>query len=269
MPVHHQWRDRVENGTLLGPRWVIGGMLIDGSPSFWNGRGLPFHEVKTEDEARAAVRRSKEDGADFVKVYSQLSLPLYRAVVDEARRQRIPFAGHCPNMVALTRASNAGQRSFEHLLGTLFATSDREAELLRAMREVKVDPVDPLRQMGPLELRAADSYHPAKASEVFALFPGFGLHDELTMLVRAGLTPMRALQAATLEPARYLGLDDRIGTVKRENWRISWCWTPIRSTTSTAPGGSTPLSPVVGSSRPKNARRCSPTSERPRRTRRP
>jgi imidazolonepropionase-like amidohydrolase len=43
--------------------------------------------------------------------------------------------------------------------------------------------------------------------------PGFGLHEALVHLVRAGLTPAEALRAATLEPARFLGLSDSLGTV--------------------------------------------------------
>jgi imidazolonepropionase-like amidohydrolase len=43
--------------------------------------------------------------------------------------------------------------------------------------------------------------------------PGFGLHDELELLVKAGLTPLQALQAATLNPARFLGRADELGTV--------------------------------------------------------
>jgi imidazolonepropionase-like amidohydrolase len=46
-------------------------------------------------------------------------------------------------------------------------------------------------------------------------FPGFSLHDQLALLVQAGLTPMEALQAATLEPARFLGREKEIGTVQR------------------------------------------------------
>jgi imidazolonepropionase-like amidohydrolase len=45
--------------------------------------------------------------------------------------------------------------------------------------------------------------------------PGFGLHHELELLVRAGLSPLDALRAATLEPARYLGATDSLGTVER------------------------------------------------------
>jgi imidazolonepropionase-like amidohydrolase len=44
-------------------------------------------------------------------------------------------------------------------------------------------------------------------------FPGFSLHDELALLVEAGLTPMQALQAATLNPARFLGKEQEFGTV--------------------------------------------------------
>lgn len=43
--------------------------------------------------------------------------------------------------------------------------------------------------------------------------PGFSLHDELDMLVQCGLTPMQALQAAALTPARVLNKAEDFGTV--------------------------------------------------------
>jgi imidazolonepropionase-like amidohydrolase len=46
-------------------------------------------------------------------------------------------------------------------------------------------------------------------------FVGFGLHDELAMLVEAGLTPMQALQAATLNPAKFFNKLDSLGTVEK------------------------------------------------------
>jgi tetratricopeptide (TPR) repeat protein len=45
-------------------------------------------------------------------------------------------------------------------------------------------------------------------------FPGFSLHDELALLVAAGLTPMEALQTATLNAAAYLGQSAAIGTIE-------------------------------------------------------
>ncbi|MEJ7737199.1 MAG: amidohydrolase family protein [Chitinophagaceae bacterium] len=43
---------------------------------------------------------------------------------------------------------------------------------------------------------------------------GFCLHDELSLLVQAGLPPLQTLQAATLNPARYFGIADKLGTKK-------------------------------------------------------
>jgi imidazolonepropionase-like amidohydrolase len=45
-------------------------------------------------------------------------------------------------------------------------------------------------------------------------FPGFSLHDELALLVEAGLSPMAALQAATSNAARFMGQSDRRGTIE-------------------------------------------------------
>src|SRR4029077_18357208 len=47
------------------------------------------------------------------------------------------------------------------------------------------------------------------------IFPGFSLHEELQRFVAAGFTPMEALQTATLNPAKFLGMDDRLGTVEK------------------------------------------------------
>jgi hypothetical protein len=45
-------------------------------------------------------------------------------------------------------------------------------------------------------------------------FPGFSLHDELSLLVDAGLTPLESLQTATINPARYCAKADRQGTIE-------------------------------------------------------
>lgn len=45
------------------------------------------------------------------------------------------------------------------------------------------------------------------------VFAGFSLHDDLELLVQAGLTPLHALQTATLNPARFLERTEELGTV--------------------------------------------------------
>ncbi len=48
------------------------------------------------------------------------------------------------------------------------------------------------------------------------VFPGFSLHDELALLVvEGGFTPLEALQAATRDPARFLGREKDLGTVEQ------------------------------------------------------
>jgi imidazolonepropionase-like amidohydrolase len=46
-------------------------------------------------------------------------------------------------------------------------------------------------------------------------FPGFSLHDELALLVEAGLTPMEALQTATLNPAKFFSQLDSLGAIEK------------------------------------------------------
>ena len=46
------------------------------------------------------------------------------------------------------------------------------------------------------------------------MYPGSSVHEELEHLVEAGLSPLEALQAATLNPARYLEREQELGTVE-------------------------------------------------------
>ena len=48
--------------------------------------------------------------------------------------------------------------------------------------------------------------------------PGFSLHEELKLLERSGFSPMEALQTATFNPAVFLGLQDRLGTIEEGKW---------------------------------------------------
>lgn len=51
------------------------------------------------------------------------------------------------------------------------------------------------------------------APDSFA-FPGFGIHDELDHLIMAGFTPLDALRSATVEPTRFLGLEETAGVIR-------------------------------------------------------
>jgi len=63
-----------------------------------------------------------------------------------------------------------------------------------------------MQQMGVGMLAGTDS-------PTYGVLPGAALHEELALLVDAGLSPLEALQAATTNAARFLGLDRDLGTV--------------------------------------------------------
>jgi len=47
------------------------------------------------------------------------------------------------------------------------------------------------------------------------VYPGFSLHDELALLVQAGLTPLEALQTAIINPAKFFGKEKELGTIEK------------------------------------------------------
>jgi imidazolonepropionase-like amidohydrolase len=48
-----------------------------------------------------------------------------------------------------------------------------------------------------------------------SMIAGFCVHDELAAMVRGGMAPLAALQTATVNPARYLGIEQKAGSVAR------------------------------------------------------
>ncbi len=84
------------------------------------------------------------------------------------------------------REKNASKRDF-----------DRCLNLVASMRRANV----------PM-LAGADTGDPY-------VLPGSALHDELALLVHAGLTPLEAIQSATRNPARFLGLESTLGTIQK------------------------------------------------------
>jgi imidazolonepropionase-like amidohydrolase len=73
--------------------------------------------LKTEEEARDAVRKSKAAGYDFIKVTTFIPAAIYEAAVDEAAKQSIRVVGHADReYVTAPRAWKAKQQ-IEHLDG--------------------------------------------------------------------------------------------------------------------------------------------------------
>jgi len=293
-------RKQTANGSRLGPRIVAAGPLLDGHPKPMRPN---FLAITTPEEGHDAVRRLKTGGSDFIKVYSWLSRDSFLAIAEEAKKQNISFAGHVPFSVPALEASDAGQKSMEHLYGIALACSAREDEIRNELVKSGTNVTFPV--LNHLEIEEAGaSYSEEKAARVFVhlaknhtwqvptfaadlpdsrsfdtrvtndprlkfiplsfqelwskgtasigdsspwgkfferrlqvlgamhragvpvlagtdtawyqpyTYAGFSLHDELAQLVQAGLTPMESLQTATINPARFLGLEKDLGSVE-------------------------------------------------------
>jgi hypothetical protein len=159
-------RARLESGEILGPHVVAEAVrIVDGRS---DSQSPGFEYVATPDEGRAIVRRRKEEGADFVKVYNLLPREVFFAMADEAKAQRLPMAGHVPFSVTAAEASDAGLVSIEHLTRVLWACSRREDEIRATIRPADGKPATGARAGLQGDAEAVDGYDPGKAAAFFS-----------------------------------------------------------------------------------------------------
>ena len=107
-------RRRAEADALFAPRIVVAGPSLAGRPP-WESPAGHLWRVETPEEARAAVDSLHRAGVDFIKVHDFLPRDVYLAIADEAERLGVPLAGHLRASVGPVDASEAGQRSIEHI----------------------------------------------------------------------------------------------------------------------------------------------------------
>src|SRR6266850_6478647 len=121
------WRNEIEAGRLTGPRIRTSGPMLDGpKPRFPSSIA-----IATPDDARRAVADLKRRGADFIKLQSLIPRDAVIAIAEEAKKQEIPFEGHVPDAVRASEMSEAGMKSFEHLIGIFEGSSPAEDEFLK------------------------------------------------------------------------------------------------------------------------------------------
>jgi imidazolonepropionase-like amidohydrolase len=110
-----KWRKEIAEGTLVGPRIFRAGPFVDGPKKMDETRAARTMVVNNAEEARAAVRKLKQLGVDFIKAHNGLSREAYLALVDECRKQKVLLATHLPTSVRIAEASDAGTNSIEHI----------------------------------------------------------------------------------------------------------------------------------------------------------
>src|SRR5882724_7402884 len=121
------WRDEIEAGRLIGPRIYTSGPMLDGpKPRFPSSVA-----IATAEDGRRAVDDLQRQGVDFIKFQSLIPRDAVFAIADEANKKGIAFEGHVPDAVRASEMSDAGMKSFEHLIGIFEGSSPNEDEFLQ------------------------------------------------------------------------------------------------------------------------------------------
>jgi imidazolonepropionase-like amidohydrolase len=201
------------------------------------------------DDARKAVRQRYKDGCDLIKLTAtggvlslatsgqnpQFTIDELRAIVETAKDYDMTVAVHAHGTEGMKRAVHAGVDSIEH--GTYM--TDEVMQLMKArgtyyvptilagvwVAEKSEDPdyfpaiVRPkAAAIGPVIRGTFAKAYAAGVKIAFGTDSGVSPHGEnareFALMVEGGMPPMKAIQAATIEAARLLRIDDRLGTLE-------------------------------------------------------
>ena len=153
-------------------------------------------------------------GPELVKAFHEIDLasPSARKTIDVLRDRKVVLD---PTMALgeltsspreeLARNEPGLAKVAEPLKATLgaFGAPPEAAERMRAQRKLALDVLRALHAAGVTIVAGTDQ-----------AVPGHSLHREMEIYVEAGFTPMEAIQAATIVPARAMKRDGDVGTIQ-------------------------------------------------------
>jgi len=245
-------KQAIEEGTIPGPRIfgatrgisTTGGYNLEGyAPELVMPKGVQI--VDGPVEARKAAREQLDHGADWLKVYmthrswvdkqghliSQPTLTVeeLRAIVDEAHGWGKKVACHAYNGEGLQRGLDGGCDSIEHGLDIT------DAQIAQMARQgtwycptlgvyytdwAPADTPEGQRDRARANLHEASFRKALKANLKIVFGTDIGgipwqepIAEEFKWMVKFGMTPAAAIQAATSRPAEMLGSKGELGVV--------------------------------------------------------
>ena len=238
----------IERGDVIGPHIVPAGHSLGITGGHCDATGWrpgllegTWREGVADGpwEAVKAVRHQIKHGAQVIKICAtagvlsfegpvgaqQFSEEEMRAIVEEAARHGIKVAAHAHGTEGIKAAVRAGVASIEH--GSIL---DDEAMRLMRERGTYLVPtqylanVIPLDQLAPA-IRAKGEYVIPRMQQSFrqavragvpiafgtdaGVFPHGTNAGEFNSYVEGGMTPLQALQSATIHAVDLLGVEDR------------------------------------------------------------
>lgn len=266
---HFGQRNEIIRGDVIGPRMALA-KVIGGKKS--------NTIAQTPSDGRNAVRFAKEEGYEFIKVYTWLNEETFKAVINEAEKQNMKVVGHIPvafegkpsknffiphfsliahaeelskqtndysyekaqefarlakengtwlipnltNMISISKQAKS-LKNIENLQGFkyvhpliqskwltsngYYGASEKLIEYYNKQHDFHILIIKAFKEFGVPMVSGTDA-------GISGIIWGFSLHDELKLLVEAGLTNEEALASATRLGAEWLEIDDKIGTIE-------------------------------------------------------
>jgi imidazolonepropionase-like amidohydrolase len=205
--------------------------------------------INGPEEARKAVRQRYKDGADLIKLTAtggvlslaasgqapQFTAEELKAIVETAKDYNMVVTVHAHGAEGMKRAVLAGVDSVEHgtymteeimeLMkerGTYWVPTNMAGEWVA--KKAAEDGFFPeivrpkAAAIGPVMKKTFAQGYKAGVKIAFGTDSGVSPHGEnaheFELMVEGGMPPMKALQSATIEAARLLRVEDRLGTIE-------------------------------------------------------
>lgn len=245
-------RDAISQGLAEGPRMQVATRAIAAvgqynpfgvSPDLTNfPTGAQM--VSGVEEARRAAREQIGHGADLLKVYADWNHPTLtvdeiRVVVEEAHKQKIKVAAHATTPEGIKNAVVAGVDSIEHghqidredielmkekgtflvpTVGVIDASIERHKNEVMSLETIQR--MDQFLKGIQDEIQMALTLGVKMAAGFDAGGPGGQSKNasELLALTRRGLTPLQAIQCATIHASELMDWQDKVGALEPDHY---------------------------------------------------
>jgi imidazolonepropionase-like amidohydrolase len=225
-----------------------GGSLNGLAPDITLPLDLRFGEANSPDEVRRVVRELATRGVDLIKMIATGSVLVHgsnpgveeftpeemRAAVDEARKFGLRVAAHAHGTQGIKDAVRAGVASIEHgeLLddetialmkqqGTYLVADLYDEEYIQGEGRRQGMPEEFLQHDAKLGRLQRENFRKAtKAGVKVAFGTDAGVYPhgdnarQFAFMVQYGLSPMQAIQSATVWAADLIGIRDQAGSIK-------------------------------------------------------
>lgn len=198
-----RFREESATGKIISPRIVTAGKILDGVPQADASFSIP---IKTAEEGKQAVRDLKAKGVNLIKVYDVLPREAYFAIADEAQKLNLPFVGHVPTTITSIEASDAGQKSIEHL-GKILEDSSASPEKVDEVQKAPIKEGDFFAfttRIGRGYDVIIATYSHQKAKEIFTHFRKNKTWQVPTLPVKYGRTFIDELDASGDSRSKYV-----------------------------------------------------------------